>query len=215
AYESNVPSIRRPARHAVAVRAGREIAHLLPSEIINCDEAVIAPCADQRNLAAIGRPFWIRIVAAKIGELMGGRGPGNRRNPQLLARRPHRKLSVRGEFDIFAVLFRAAHLTQQTWSAGVHVDRPHLLLAGPDTIRGIGYAPMLIGLAAAHVHQGAPIRRDAQPRNRQTVIAVVVRNLPGSEVGRVRHPEVANAFRVKYPSYSGAVRSRHQACWKG
>ncbi len=175
-------SVRRPARHAVAVGRGRKIAHAIAAEIVDCDKTVIVAVTHERDLASVGRPLWTGIVPAKVGELMGRRRPRNRSDPQLLARRPNRELSIRREFDIFAFFRCAPHLAQHSGSAGIYINRPDLLLARSQAAGGIGDASVFVGLAAENVNQRAAIGGDAQARDRQSHVAVIVRHLARREI---------------------------------
>src|SRR3989475_12687641 len=94
-HKGNALAIRRPPWADVAISARRQIANAVAAEIVNGDEAMIAPAADKCYFASIGRPPRAGVFAPQIRELMSRSCPGYRSNPQLLVRSPNRKLSVR------------------------------------------------------------------------------------------------------------------------
>src|SRR5580698_2514258 len=104
---------------------------------------------------------------------MGRRGRSYRGNPQLLPRGPHGKLSVGGQFNVFTLLLRTAHLAQQARIARVNLSRPDLLLPRPHSVSGVGNPSAFIGLAAANIHESSSIRGDAETGDWQAFVAVI------------------------------------------
>src|SRR5437764_709529 len=110
-HKGNALAIRRPPWADVAISARRQIANAVAAEIVNGDEAMIAPAADKCYFASIGRPPRAGVFTPQIRELMSRSCPGYRSNPQLLVRSPShsaaalRRDQVRGKW-------RAHHLLE-------------------------------------------------------------------------------------------------------
>ena len=215
-------SIRRPARIKIPVGAGREVAQRVAAKFINDDEAVITSVADERDLLPIGRPLRLRVVAPREGQRFGfGLGIAvarNRRDPDLLLRRPHRKLAVRRYLDVLASLFIAAHVPEQTRLALVHIRRPHLLHALFDVAGRVGDFSSAIRLTAPRVDNGPSVGRQLQRGNRHAIVAHVVCNLPGLKIGSVRDPHVTLAPSREHPCDSSGpaacIFGSHKIRWK-
>src|SRR6266850_8396135 len=71
ADESDLLTVARPDRFAVAIHARIEIAHCPGREIINTDEAVVAACVDECQLRSVGRPMK-RVASALCLHQRGG-----------------------------------------------------------------------------------------------------------------------------------------------
>ena len=128
-HKGNALAIRRPPWADVAISARRQIANAVAAEIVNGDEAMIAPAADKCYFASIGRPPRAGVFAPQIRELMSRSCPGYRSNPQLLVRSPNRKLSVSRKLGVLAILLATAHFAQQARSSAFRVHSPDLLFA--------------------------------------------------------------------------------------
>src|SRR5437588_12913240 len=69
ADEHKLLTVRRPARHQITIRTGRDVANMLRRKIIDHDEAVVAPVRDKGDVVAVRRPLRSRVITAQLGKL--------------------------------------------------------------------------------------------------------------------------------------------------
>src|SRR5438067_2634006 len=129
--------------------------------------------------------------------------------------RPYCPLSVGRDLNIFAALLVASHVAQQTRIAVLHIGCPYLLLGFFELTGGIRDMTACIEFAAARIDHGVSVGREAEARDRHSVIALVMRNLARLEVGSVGDPDVAFPFVVEHPGHARCLHGTREAGWKG
>ena len=123
---------------------------------------------------------------------------------------PNRHCAVGRDLDVFAVLLRASHITQQTGLSCFHVRSPHLLLRFFRLRRGIGNVVFTIHFRPASKNHSLAVRRKLHCKDVLAVVTLIVCDLPCSKVWRIRNPDVALAFTVKDPGNAVGLCRRSQ-----
>ncbi len=217
-YEDNPPPVRRPARHGILIHARRQVADGTAIEVVNRNQAMTFPPADERDVFAIGRPLRLARRSAHRGQFLGLLFAVHTGNPQFLLRGPHRPRSVGRNLNIFAIFLGATHVTQQPRRRvfAIHIQREHLLLGAFRPALRIGTLLRVVQLAAQRIERRLGVRRESQAGDRLSVVRAVMGKLSRSmnKIRTVRHPHIANTLCVKHPRYAAAVRSRRQLARK-
>jgi len=76
---------------------------------------------------------------------------------------------------------------------------PHGLLDPGDEALRVGILALFVRPAASHVHDGAPVRREAEARELLAIVVAIARDRLTAVVGRGGHPDVASAAGVEDP----------------
>src|SRR5947199_9292658 len=116
-HKGNALAIRRPPWADVAISARRQIANAVAAEIVNGDEAMIAPAADRCYFASIGRPPRAGFFTPHIPQLKSRRCRGNLSSTQLRMRSPMRQMTGSRRSSVQALLSyycNVAHSSQST-----------------------------------------------------------------------------------------------------
>lgn len=194
--------------------AGVDVAHRRAAQAEDADQCVRATVADEGDFLAVGRPAWLRIVAADVAERPCARETRNRRQPQLMLAAPDRVFPVGGDLDVLAAFGGAVHRAEQPRLAVRDVGRPHLLLGLVHVAGRVGHFALRVRLAAARIHGRATIRREPESGHRHAVVPGVMGHLPAGEPRAVGHPDVARAPQVEDPGDPLAALCRRELIGK-
>src|SRR5262249_50880037 len=93
--EDELLAIKRPVWMQITISAGRDVADPFGREIIDDDQAVVAPIGDEGDVLTVWRPLWLGLVSSQFGDLLCRLSTGYRRKPQMVFRtRPDSPLTV-------------------------------------------------------------------------------------------------------------------------
>ncbi len=190
ANEDDALAVGRPQRARVEVDARRHVLHGPCRDVVHHDEAVIGPCADKRDLAAVGRPLRRALNAPLNDErLLAALHLARRacwrdtRSVDLPFFDEKDRRAIRRELRVDRVEDHAPG-----WTAP-GAGRPDGAFGSVGICRGIGDPPVAVGHRAPDEDDRRSIVRDAD--------AGEIRSIVGCEVGQTDRRKGRRCSRIR------------------